>query len=50
MSDHCYRAARAGCGCARCQEWRKALAEFRTERAAERRGEPIQLTMTEANR
>lgn len=39
---HCRRTARYGCGCKHCEAWRKALAEFRAERDAERAGEPVQ--------
>lgn len=43
--DHCRRVALTGCGCRHCEAWRKALAEFRAERDAERRGDPIQTTL-----
>jgi hypothetical protein len=43
--DHCRRAAGAGCGCHHCDAWRKALAAFRTDLDAERRGEPVQPTL-----
>jgi hypothetical protein len=43
--DHCRRAARAGCGCHLCEAWRKALAEFRADIDADRRGEPTQPTL-----